>query len=154
MIKTIEINDTQKIEVNSAAGWLFIYRSQFGNDILPDLLPMVDGLLTAIVKLMPSVDTDKNEITLENFKEVLTEENVSDLMVSFCSLEIVTLINVLWAMAKNADKNLPEPSEWVNQFEVFPFDTIVPVLFELIVQSFMTTKNSQSLQNLLKKNQN
>ena len=148
MIKTIEVNDHQSFDVNSAAGWLFIYRSQFGRDILPDLLPMVEGVLDAIVKLMPSVDIDTEEISVESFTKAFNEDTISDLLVSFGGLEAITFINILWAMAKNADKKIKPPQEWVNQFETFPLDTIVPELFELIIASSMSTKNASRLANL------
>ena len=150
MIKTIEINDTQKFDVNSAAGWLFIYRSQFGHDILPDLLPMIEGIASAAINVIPQIDTKGEEIDVNTVLSHLDMSDVSELIYSFAGLETVTIINILWAMAKNANKSIETPETWVNQFEVFPIDTIVPELFELIIQSSVSSKNAKSLQNLFK----
>ena len=50
MKKTILIED-QPIEINSSLGWLFCYREQFGHDILPDLLPLLDAALGALANM-------------------------------------------------------------------------------------------------------
>ena len=153
MIKTIEINEEQKFDVNSAAGWLFIYRSQFGHDILPDLLPLMEGIASAAISVIPQIDTTQEEVDVNAVLSHLDMADVSDLIYSFAGLEAVTVINILWSMAKNADKSIETPETWINQFEVFPIDVIVPELFELVLKSCMSSKNAKSLQNLFKTNQ-
>lgn len=150
MIKTIEINDTQKFDVNSAAGWLFIYRSQFGHDILPDLLPLIEGIASAAINVVPQIDTNQEDIDVNTVLSKVDMADVSDLIYSFAGLESITVINILWAMAKNANRNIETPETWINQFEVFPLDTIIPELFELIIKSSVSSKNAKSLQNLFK----
>lgn len=150
MIKTIEINEEQKFDVNSAAGWLFIYRSQFGHDILPDLLPMIEGIASAAINVVPQIDTKGKEVDVNTVLSHLDMADVSELIYSFAGLESVTIIDILWAMAKNADKSIETPETWINQFEVFPLDTIIPELFELIIKSSVSSKNAKSLQNLFK----
>lgn len=150
MIKTIEINEEQKFDVNSAAGWLFIYRSQFGHDILPDLLPMLEGITSAAINVVPQIDTKDGNVDLNTVLSKVDMSDVSELIYSFAGLESVTIINILWSMAKNADRSIETPETWINQFEVFPLDVIIPELFELVVKSCISSKNAKSLQNLFK----
>ena len=138
MIKTIMIED-QPIEVNTSQGWLFCYREEFGHDILPDLLPLLEAALGAISDIY---DEDENADLLEK----LNEDTVSRIVLSLSSLETLTVLNVLWAMAKNAGNN-QKPFEFANSFEVFPYDTVVPELFWTIVKSSVSSKNLQSLIN-------
>lgn len=134
MKKIIEINEGQPIEIDSSLGWLFCYREQFGHDIMPDLLPLLDAALGALNRLSDE----------DNVIEMLDEETVSRIIVALSSLEFVTIINILWAMNKNAG-GLQNPHTFVNQFDVFPMDIIVPELFKTIVESSMSSKNSESL---------
>ena len=134
MIKTIEI-EGQPMEVNSAQGWLFCYREQFGHDILPDLLPLLDAALGALNEVY-----DEEGSIVERLDEVTTNR----IIVALSSLEATTIINIFWAMAKNAGNTTPH-HEFVNMFDPFPYEQIVPELFTLIVQSSMASKNSESL---------
>lgn len=135
MIKTIMIED-QPLEINSSLGWLFCYQEQFGHDILPDLLPLLEAALGAI--------TSVYEEDEENIISKLDEDTISNMVVSLSSLETLTIVNVLWAMAKNAGETR-KPYEFANAFDPFPFDVIVPELFWTICKSSTSSKNLQSL---------
>ncbi len=139
MKKVINI-ENQPVEVNSSMGWLFIYREQFGHDILPDILPLLDAVLELLMEIY-----SEGENLLEKAKEGLIDR----IMFTLLQLELSTLVNMLWAMAKNADNSIDEPKTWANQFEVFPFDIVAKELFELLLSSSMSTKNSKSLQEKL-----
>ena len=43
-------------------------------------------------------------------------------------------------MAKTADPTIPEPLEWLEQFEEYPITDIIPQLQELLIASFQTSK--------------
>ena len=63
--------------------------------------------------------------------------------------EMVDFLNVVWAMAKNADDKIPEPKKWLNQFEVFPMDLMVPAVFDLLYKGMVSSKNSTRLQEII-----
>lgn len=136
MIKTINL-EGQPVEINSSLGWLFCYREQFGHDILPDLLPLLDAALGALAEIY---DGDEDI----NIFEKLDEETVNRIIVALSSLEVLTVANILWAMAKNAGETR-RPEEWVNDFEVFPLDIVVPETFKVLIESSVSSKNSQRL---------
>lgn len=143
--KQITINENCKINMDSSIGWLLIYRENFGRDILPDILPMI----SAAVELIFGGINEEGEVTLATLKENIDSDTVTNAMIQLSGLEITTVINIVWALAKNyAKKNneILEPVEmWVDRFDEFPLDEIIPAAFKLIAQSSMSSKNLRSL---------
>ena len=134
MKKEIKIGD-KTVELNSSAGWFYDYQEQFGRDIMPDLMPLLEGLLGTLAELQDGA-TDKL---------VLTDEIVGKIIDALATAEVTTIFNITWAMAHNADETIESPRKWVNSFENFPVDEIVPELAVLIIQSSVSSKNSASL---------
>lgn len=46
-----------------------------------------------------------------------------------------TGFRITWALAKTADDSIPEPTEWLKQFEKFPLSEVVIEAYELINNS-------------------
>lgn len=142
MLKTIKLNDSQSIEVNSSMGWFSIYRNQFGHDILPDLLPLVESLCDLLANMFGNVKEG------DSITEILSNVNPEDISAAFMTLsgmEITTVFNITWAMAKNAHDDIETPDEWMKKFDTFPLDVVIKELFTIIVQSVVSTKNSKRL---------
>lgn len=146
MIKTIKFDDDHSVEMSSNIGWLLTYRSQFGKDILPDLMPVIESLVT----LAASLFDGSAELTADEVIAKIDRDALSDLYLSLSNLEFTTIINIAWALAKTADDSIPAPEEWVKQFEVFPFDTLIIEMFKMIAESSVSTKNWKRLQSLMK----
>lgn len=132
MKKEIKIGE-QTVEINSSAGWFFDYREQFGHDIMPDLMPILEAILGALGEL-----PDAEEL-------VLTDEIVGKIIDALATAEIITVYNIAWAMAHNADENIERPKEWVNKFDSFPLDETVPELIRAALESSISSKNARSL---------
>lgn len=143
MIKTIKINKEQSVTLNSAAGWFLVYREQFGHDILPDIMPMIEGVLTAGINVLKNTGGDVSIEGVDN--EILT-----DFFISLSGLESVAVLQIVWAMAKNNDDNIAPPEIWFNQFDVFPFDVIMPKVIRMIIDSSVSEKNAKRLLNAIK----
>lgn len=148
MIKTIHIDDNHSVELNGSMGWLFAYRAQFGRDITPDIMPMIEALVELALAGAGGI---KEDTTMLDVLNNINEADVSEALATLSGMEMITMIDITWALAKNAHKDIPEPVEWVNQFDVFPIDEIMPVVIETIIESSMTSKNSQSLLKKMKK---
>jgi hypothetical protein len=43
-------------------------------------------------------------------------------------------------MAKTADPTIPEPMEWLEQFDEFPMAQIIPELQDMMTSSFQSSK--------------
>lgn len=144
--KQITINENCKINMDSSIGWLLIYRENFGRDILPDILPMI----SAAIDLIAGGIDEKGEVTIASFVENMDSDTVANAMIQLSGLEITTVINIVWALAKNYAKKNGETLEpvdiWADQFDEFPLDVIVPAAVKLIVTSSVSSKNLRSLQ--------
>ena len=146
MIKEINISENQKIKLNASLGWVLRYRAQFGHDILPDLLPMLESGLVLVGGAMD----ESGEL---EWRKLLDFDTVSSAMISFAGAEFITALNIIWAMAKNADESIPAPFEWANQFENFPLDKIIPGVLDALISTVVSEKNRKRLGKLAKKNQ-
>lgn len=151
--KQISINKEKTIMMDSSVGWLLIYRENFGRDILPDILP----IMSAAIDMIAGGINAEGEITFESFMNNLDDEAVTNAMIQLSGLEVTTVLNIVWALAKNyAKKNNQElePVEtWVDQFDEFPLDVIVPAAFKLIARTMVSSKNLKSLSMKMQKKQ-
>ena len=147
MIKTIEF-EGQKVELNTSAGWLFVYRNRFGHDIFPDLMPIIESIVGAIATML---ENGEAEVTPDSIKKLMNDDTITDAFIKLAGMELTTVYQVLWAMAYNADKSIGGPEDFFNSFEKFPLDVVIPELFTAIVESSVSSKNVERLLNGLKK---
>lgn len=114
MEKTIEI-DGKKIRFKSNGATPLRYKAQFGQDYFKEILK-----LAPLAKLKGKAQNIKIE--------------------DFSLLDFDVFFNIAWIMAKTADPTIPEPMEWLEQFEEFPMAEIIPELQDMMAASFMTSK--------------
>lgn len=146
MEKIIKLDETHELKLDNNVWWLIQYKSQFGHDILPDIMPIISSVMNTIVAVA-SVADEKSDV-----KDILKRIEPSDLteaLIELAGLQLTDFINVLWAMAKTADDSIPEPNKWVRQFDTFPLDILVPEAGEMIIRGMVSEKNWESLRNLL-----
>ena len=113
MEKTILIDD-KKIKFKTTGATPLRYKAQFGKDYFKEIL-----------KLAP-LEGLKNEKGLD--LELL--ENI----------DFEVFYNIAWTMAKQADNSIPEPIEWLDQFDEFPMEDIIPELQDMLLASFSSAK--------------
>ena len=145
MIKTISINEEQEVTLSNNVGWLLVYKDQFGQDIVPSLIP----ILNAGIDLVYSIYTTTGGKLDKDSIAKLDTDVIEAALYKLAGFEMVDFLNVVWAMAKNADDKIPEPKKWLNQFEVFPMDLMVPAVFDLLYKGMVSSKNSTRLQELI-----
>lgn len=144
MRRTLNI-EQHSIELDSSMGWLFVYRSTFGHDILPDLMPVVEAALAGLSEVFEAGVMQKDDLKAEAALELMNADAFVDMFVKLAGMELTTVLNIFWAMARNADPTLPRPEVYFNGFDRFPMDEIVPALFYMIVDSSVSSKNAESL---------
>ena len=113
MEKTIEI-DGKKIRFKSNGATPLRYKAQFGKDYFKE-----------IIKLAP--------LQKLNGKKGIAPEELA-------ALDFEVFYNISWIMAKTADPSIPEPLEWLDQFDEFPMAEVIPQLQDLMLSSFKSTK--------------
>ena len=147
MQKTIKLDSKHSIRLSNNVGWMMEYRDQMGHDIVPDLIPLLNGAIDIAVEVSKASKTAGTS-PMEILAAIGTDK-LQDALFDMSGLEAVDLINITWAMAKAADEDLPEPREWVREFETFPLDIIVPVVVELLFSCMVSSKNLKRLRSSL-----
>lgn len=148
MEKTVQIGN-KEVRLNNNIGWAIDYRDQFGQDIIPTLLPMVAAALDLIKGLLEEVE-DTNNLEWRDILRLIDGDTLFDALVHLGGLEFRDFINITWAMAKCADDSIPEPRTWVKEFEVFPVDELAPTVFDLIFKGVVSSKNLTRLKDVKK----
>lgn len=145
MEKKIKIDNKTSITLSNNVGWLFVYRDQFGRDIVPTLVPVLNAGIDLVFGVYKETG---GKLTREGIMDI-DPDAITDALIQASALEATDLLNVTWSMAKNADESIPEPREWFKQFEVFPVDIVAPAVFEMLFKGMVSTKNSRRLRTLL-----
>jgi len=148
MEKTVQIGN-KEVRLNNNIGWAIDYRDQFGQDIIPTLLPMVAAALDLIKGLLEEVE-DTNNLEWRDILRLIDGDTLFDALIHLGGLEFRDFINITWAMAKCADDSIPEPRTWVKEFEVFPVDELAPTVFDLIFKGVVSSKNLTRLKDVRK----
>lgn len=147
MQKTIKLDSKHSIRLSNNVGWMMEYRDQMGHDIVPDLIPLLNGAIDIAIEVSKASKTAGTS-AMEILAAIGTDK-LQDALLDLSGLEAVDLINITWAMAKAADEDLPEPREWVREFETFPLDIIVPAVVELLFSCMVSSKNLKRLRSSL-----
>ena len=144
MEKKIKLDSKTSITLNNNVGWLFLYKDQFGRDIVPTLVPVLNAGIDLVFGVYKETG---GKISKDSIMSIDTDA-LTDAVYNAAAIEAVDLLNIVWALAKNADDEIPEPREWFRQFETFPVDVVAPAVFELVFKGMVSTKNLKRLQSL------
>lgn len=153
MEKTITIGD-KEVRLSNNVAWTMEYRDQFGKDIVPTLLPVLQAGMEGIATIFADAEIKQGEdgkLSIDSAKSIAeaVQGRAMDILLPLFQMEFVdVIINITWAMAKAADESLEPPKRWVRQFDSFPLDVILPEVGELVIKGFVSSKNLKRLKNL------
>lgn len=147
MIKTLNIGE-KEVVLDNNIGWTLIYKDQFGEDILPAIMPMLVSGLDIIAGIFEESE-DKNNITIESLAKVVDSDKFTNALFHSSAFEFTTCLNIIWALAKNADESIPEPKRWLREFDEFPLDVIGVEAVKLIFKGMVSSKNQQRMNELM-----
>lgn len=148
MIKTINIEEGQSFDINSSSGWLYIYQEQFGHDVLPVLLPAFEAVIGLIADLMKNTD-GKTDDVMEILKTA-DGETIANAFITLSGMQLTTIQNIVWAMAKNANYDIENPREWANKYDIMPWDIVAPQVLSAALQASISKKKYEKIQSKLK----
>lgn len=149
MEKTIKIG-TKSVKLCNNVSWALIYRDQFGSDIIPALMPLLASALDVVSGIINETGkTDKIELT--DLAKLANGDTLIDALIHLGGFEFTDLIRITWALAKCADEDIPEPREWLSEFDVFPVDIVAPAVLEMIFKGVVSSKNLKRLEDLKKR---
>lgn len=146
MEKTIKIG-SKEVRLCNDIVWALNYRDQFGQDIIPTLMPMLAALVDMLSGLVRTGMVGK-EVHAEEILKKMDGDDITNAVVHLGGVELTDLINITWALAKTADEDIPEPREWLKQFDSFPVDEVAPAVFDLMAKGVISTKNLKRLESL------
>lgn len=109
MERLVKVNEKQSVRLRASALFIFVYREHFNRDAMMDVFQITRAVTPLIKVANGIVDTDD--------------------MSSLAEFDTEMFMNLIWAMAKNADKSIADRDEWYEQFDPFP---VVEFLFEFI----------------------
>lgn len=121
MEKTIYI-DRKAVKLKSTAALPKRYKAQFGRDYFADLMK--------IAKVFGRG----------------TRKNIGINDISFASLDHMDMevfYDIVWTMAKTADRTIPGPLEWLDGFEVFPLNEIMGEVKDLLTDTMPASKKNK-----------
>lgn len=118
MEKTIYIEE-KPVRLRSTAALPKRYKAQFQRDYFADLM-----------KLAKVFDTKGRKTA--GLKDISFEK--------LDHFDMDVLYDIIWTMAKTADKSLPDPLEWLDGFETFPLKEILPEVRDLMLSSMPQSK--------------
>lgn len=149
MEKTIKIGK-KSVRLNNNVSWAIVYRDQFGRDIIPTIMPLFASALDVISGIIN--ETGKtDDIELTDLAKLADGDSLINAAIHLGGFEFTDLICITWALAKCADEDIPEPREWISQFDNFPVDVVAPEVFSLIFKGVVSSKNLKRLEDLKKR---
>lgn len=105
--------DGRNVKLKSTAAFIYQYKSQFGRDAMADLT----GLFNSI--------------------------DAGGEMKDNSSLDLSVMYDIIWTLAKAADKSIPPVEEWLEEFSTFDIAEVMMVAVELITATINPTVNSK-----------
>ena len=148
MEKIINIGG-KELKLNNQVAWTMEYKDQFGRDIVPVIMPMVSAIVEGLASVISENET--TEISSKQISEAFQGRSMEILLPMFQVEFVDIIINVTWALAKCADETIPEPKKWIRQFDSFPLDIIVPEVYQIVMQGFVSSKNLARLKEMSEK---
>ena len=146
MEKTIVI-DGKDVKLNNNGAWAIEYHDQFGKDILPVMLPLAATLTEGFASILAEAGGDDIDVT--KIADAI-QGRTMEILLPLVQVEFVDMVyNVTWALAKNADPDIPEPKKWIRQFDTFYLDEVVPEVYGMILQGFASSKNLKRLEEMM-----
>ncbi|MCQ6530660.1 hypothetical protein [Bacillus mycoides] len=111
MEKTIVI-DGKQVRLKATAATVKRYKAQFRRNLFADMMGL--GAINALT----SPDGSEQPI-------VMSEVDMS-------KVDFEIIYDLTWLYAKTADPSIPDPMVWLDGFEEFPIEEIMPEIMELI----------------------
>lgn len=148
MEKTIKLDSKTSLRVTNNVSWMMVYHDQFGHDIVPALVPILNGFIDIAVDLAKA--TGGETLNKEVILKALETDTLREALFDMAGLEMVDVINIVWAMARALNDDIEEPREWAKSLPAFPLDVIIPIVGDMVLRCMVSTKNLKRLQEALK----
>lgn len=152
MEKTIKIGE-KDVKFKFTLSAFYIFKNQFSYDAMNKIVPTVGEILSNLDFSVFEAYEEKKEEKEEALTGGEVLNAVGRTLEATYNFEMVDFLNLLWAFAKNADGELPNPEIWFSTFDEFPiFDVMrefVPALLESLgSKKKLVKKNTEMTKNV------
>lgn len=131
MEKVINI-EGRDVKFCATAALALRYKSQFGRDLYRDMAKVQKCWNGPAVIL--SEEEIKTGVLTPEHEQALASVTISD------ELDLDLIYNIIWVMAKGADRTIPPPVEWYDTFENgFPLFGVFGELSDMLMRSMNGT---------------
>lgn len=118
MEKTIVI-DNKQVRLKATAALPKRYKAQFGRDYFADLMKVA-------------------KVFGKGMKRNFGIQDISFASLDHMDMEV--FYDIIWTMAKTADRTIPDPLEWLDGFDTFPLKEIMEDVKELLTDTMPASK--------------
>ncbi len=140
MKKTIQFGE-KEITFSSNASIIYIFKNQFGYDLLQKIMPVISETLRGIQTVLVEKQADDKFLDLSG----ITLGNIADLFENIYSLEATDLMNIIWVMAKANNKDIKEPEIFFAELEDFDVLDCFKELAPMFLGSFISKKKMEKM---------
>ncbi|MGP1567933.1 MAG: hypothetical protein ACTTHM_04395 [Peptoanaerobacter stomatis] len=146
MEKTLII-DGREIQFKSNASLSYIYKGQFGKDLLTSLMPVFSDILSGLDDIFEKLQQDEKDI--KETKDDIKPSDIANILENVYSLELVDIQNIIWTMAKSANPKIPEPVLWYAEFEEFEIIDVAIQLAPMLLNSLISKKKLDNMKMMI-----
>lgn len=108
--------DGQQVKFKSTAAFAKRYKAQFQRNIFADFYKIGNAISKG--------DDGQEKVDLEK-------------------LDFDIFYDIAWVLAKTADDKIPPVEEWLDGFDEFPIEEIMPKLMDMLTKSIASSKVSK-----------
>lgn len=77
----------------------------------------------------------KMQFKRDFFKDLL---KMKDIEIDISCIDLEMFYNIIWLLAKTADDTIPQPIEWLENFDTFPIIEIIPQIQDMLAAMLKT----------------
>ena len=144
MEKVIQIGG-KDVKFKFTLSAFYIFKNQFSYDAMNKIVPTIGEILSNLdfnAFIIDEKEKDKEEVVVGG--DVMNA--IGRTLEATFNFEMVDILNLLWAFAKNADANIGAPEIWFGTFDEFPIIDVMREFIPALLESLGSKKK------LVKKN--
>src|SRR5574344_2091283 len=144
MEKIIQISG-KDVKFKFTLSAFYIFKNQFSYDAMNKIVPTIGEILSNLdfnAFVIDEKEKDKEEVVVGG--DIMNA--IGRTLEATFNFEMVDILNLLWAFAKNADSNIGDPEIWFGTFDEFPIIDVMREFIPALLESLGSKKK------LVKKN--
>ena len=142
MEKVIQIGG-KDVKFKFTLSAFYIFKNQFSYDAMNKIVPTIGEILSNLdFNAFLIEEKDKEEVVVGG--DIMNA--IGRTLEATFNFEMVDILNLIWAFAKNADTNIGAPETWFGTFDEFPIIDVMREFIPALLESLGSKKK------LVKKN--